>query len=220
MESFESQNFIHAGPSHAGMRIGKGHDTAKVDEAQIWKSFKEGNESAFAYIYTTYFYKLLNIGYQLSRDKSLIKDCIQDLFIDIRIKRKKLADVKSIKLYLYKSFRRRMADYLQYEMKKVDKERQAANEHYLIDIPYEDRLINSQLLEIQKIKLNKGIMALTEREREAIYFFYYKNLSYKEICDLFNYKQVKTVRNLVYQALKKLKPYIEIVLIFSCIINN
>lgn len=176
-----------------------------TDEAYIWEKFKSGSEAAFVHIYNNYFEKLLNIGYQLTKDKSLIMDCIQDLFIDLINKRSNLGEVKCIKLYLFKSFRRRLLKYIQFTRKKHERENDAGHETYHIEISQEERLMNIQTDEHQKERIKKGIITLTEKEREAIYYFYYQNLSYAEMCEIFNYTQVKTVRNLVYQALKKLR---------------
>ena len=178
---------------------------AGADEAYIWEKFKSGNESAFVHIYNSYFEKLLNIGYQLTKDKSLIMDCIQDLFIDLINKRSNLGEVKCIKLYLYKSFRRRLLKYIQFTRKNHARENDLGHQTYHIEISQEERLMNIQTDEHQKERIKKGIITLTEKEREAIYYFYYQNLSYSEMCEIFNYTQVKTVRNLVYQALKKLR---------------
>lgn len=177
------------------------------DEAIVWQNFKSGKQAAFVYIYNTYFQMLMNIGCQLTRDKSLVKDCIQDLFIELISRRSNLGDVNSIKLYLIKCFRRKMIKYIEFSRKKLVREKNAG-QNYSIEISQEEKLINSQQLEQQKEKIARGINLLSEKEREAIYYFYYQNLSYKEIKEIFNYTQVKTVRTLVYQALKKLRIFL------------
>lgn len=182
----------------------------EADEVVLWDEFKLGHESAIIHIYNTYFEKLLNIGCQFTNDKSLIKDCIQDLFIDLINRKNNLGNVKSIKLYLYKSFRRRIVKYIQFDKKKHSKENDIGSHYYKLEISHEEVMINAQLVEHQKEKIAKGIRLLSEKEREAIYYFYFLNLSYKEICEIFKYNQVKTVRSLVYQALKKLKAYLDL----------
>src|SRR5690606_36156630 len=76
------------------------------DEAAIWEAFKKGNESAFIYIYETYFDQLFVYGKQFTRDEDIVKDAIQDLFITLRKSRAGLGSTDSIKFYLYKSLKR------------------------------------------------------------------------------------------------------------------
>ena len=66
-----------------------------VDDKLLWDSFKKGSESAFIDIYNTYFQILYDFGRQYSGDADLVKDCIQEVFITIRVKRTKLPEVNS-----------------------------------------------------------------------------------------------------------------------------
>lgn len=88
------------------------------------------------------------------------------------------------------------------------REKDAGQQNYCIEVSQEEKLINYQQVEQQKEKIARGINLLSEKERQAIYYFYYHNLSYKEIREIFNYTQVKTVRTLVYQAIKKLRFFL------------
>jgi hypothetical protein len=83
-------------------------DPEKILEGEIWQNFKDGEEKAFIWIYKTYFDTLYNYGRQFDLDTEFVKDQIQDLFIYIRNNRKQLADVKSIKFYLFKSLRKKI----------------------------------------------------------------------------------------------------------------
>ncbi|MFW5760470.1 MAG: RNA polymerase sigma factor [Cyclobacteriaceae bacterium] len=178
---------------------------AQKEDDVIWQAFKTGDESAFVHIYNTYYPVLTNYAFQITKDKDLISDCLQDLFIDIRLRRSKLTNVKSIKLYLLVSFRRRLLKYLEAERKAFSKHMEIARDEFGIQLSCEDILIENQLDQEQKAKLEKAFAQLSNKEREALYYFYYENMSYHEITELFKYTQVKTTRNLVYQALDKLR---------------
>ena len=178
---------------------------AHKEDGVIWEAFKTGDESAFVHIYNSYYPIITNYAYQITTNKDLIRDCLQDFFIDIRIRRSKLGNVKSIKLYLLVSFRRRLLKYLEAERKAHDKNMEIARDEFRIQLSCEDLMIENQLDQEQKEKLQKAFAQLTKKEREALYYFYYENMSYSEITELFKYTQVKTTRNLVYQALDKLR---------------
>ena len=52
-------------------------------DAEIWEEFSRGSEAAFLYIYNRYFDALFRFAYQFSKDQDFIKDCIQDLFVEL-----------------------------------------------------------------------------------------------------------------------------------------
>jgi len=178
---------------------------AQKEDEIIWNAFRSGDEAAFVYIYNTYYPVLTNYAYQISKDNDLIRDCLQDFFIEIRVRRSKLGNVKSIKLYLMVSYRRRLLKYLKAERKAFDQQLEIARDNFEIQVSCEDILIENQLNHEKKEKLQKAFAQLTNKEREALYYYYYENMSYNQITELFNYSKVKTTRNLVYQALDKLR---------------
>src|SRR5690606_31666850 len=75
------------------------------DEGVIWEAFKEGNESAFIFIYETYFDQLFLYGNQFTRNEDIVKDAIQDLFIELRKSRSRRRRTESIKIYLHKGLK-------------------------------------------------------------------------------------------------------------------
>ena len=188
--------------SSSNRKVSLKKDKDVVNESSIWKNFKMDDESAFVYIYDTYYRVLFNLGLYITKDEDLIKDTIHDLFVDIRINRKKLADVRSIKAYLIVSFRRKLIKYIFEEEQKVNAILKIAKETFEVYISPEDPVET-----IYDNELKKGFELLSRKEKEGIYYFYYENLSYNEIKDLFNYSQVKTARNLIYQALDKLRSF-------------
>lgn len=184
------------------------HSIDKKNDLSLWSSFRDGDESAFVNIYNDYYDQLFNFGIQITSDQELIKDCIQDFFIDLRKSRNKLADVRSLKVYLIVSFRRRLIKYLSLQNKTSLRNLEITKECFEVILSTEDKIIDAQFKEEQLKDLEKSMNKLSPREREAIYYFYYQNLGYREISQLFNYGDVKTARNLIYGALSKLKKHL------------
>ena len=81
---------------------------AGLSESRLWVEFLEGSSDAFEHIYESYFDKLYNYGVHLCRDKTLVEDCIQELFLDLWNNRNNINLAKSVKYYLLKSLRRRI----------------------------------------------------------------------------------------------------------------
>lgn len=179
----------------------------KLNEAEIWQKFKEGDEEAFVWIYSNYFDVLYNFGRQFNLDASLVKDQIQDLFVDLRSSRTRLADLKSIKFYLFKSLRRRLftSQKRQFSFLTLFSTRNETLFDIKISNSPEATLINRSLDQEKSEILTKSMMKLTPRQKEAIMHFYYEGMSYQEVAEIMDFKQVKSARKLIYRAIDALR---------------
>lgn len=186
----------------------KSKDNSGINEFEIWRDFKKGKESAFILIYKLYFNMLVSYGRQFTSDKEIIKDAVQDLFIDLRKKRKKLPPLRySIKFYLFKFLKNNMLQYLRNE-KRIEKYRNK----YMANRPTVDESKEFRIIQTQEHadlirRLKMALKKLTRRQREALFYLYYNNLSYVEVQKLMRLKTVKSARNLIYSAIKSLKDY-------------
>jgi len=177
----------------------------KFEEEKIWKDFKMGEESAFIAIYRQYFQTLINYGNQFFENKSEAEDFVQDVFIDLRLKRKKLKTLRgSIKVFLMVCLKNKILDFKRKEDTR-DKNLTSYAKNFEFVFPHEDQLIRTQEYEWNVKKLKMALKTLTSRQREAIYYLYYENLSYQEIKTLMRFDNVKSVRNLVYKACQSMK---------------
>lgn len=174
-------------------------------DVQLWSAFKSGNESAFITIYNTYFPMLYRYGFQYTRDKALIKDAIQDLFVELRQKRKRLSYTTSIKLYLYKSIRRKILGHKEKAINKITTNQDLEGYNFEVVFSIENQLISQQLNEENILRLNRARTYLTKRQKQAIYYFYYEDLSYEEVSDIMGLNNIKSTRNLIYKAINILK---------------
>jgi len=90
------------------INILSGDKNVEDSDLLLWKSFKSGSESAFIFIYEHNFEMLYSYGRRLTNNEDVIKDAIQDLFIELRKNRENLGDTDSIKFYLFKCLKRRI----------------------------------------------------------------------------------------------------------------
>ena len=183
---------------------------ASKDDLEIWKDFKQGNESAFTYIYSQYFKKLFAFSSQFIQDKELIKDCIQDLFVDLRKNRKNLSDTTSIKLYLFKSIKRRVLVYKKRLLANTSNNQKYWGHDFKVVLSAEHLMINRQLEEQKIEQLNTALKKLTKRQGEVIYYYFYENMNYIQVMEMMELKSVKSARNLVYKALNVLKSEVDL----------
>src|SRR5687768_18474530 len=77
-------------------------------DADLRTAMNDGSREALNSLFEKYAPSLYYYAKSISRDQALVADCIQDLFIELWIRRNTISDVKSIKSYLIKSVRRRV----------------------------------------------------------------------------------------------------------------
>lgn len=182
-------------------------------DEDIWQSFKDGDEAAFIFIYRSYANLLYNYGAKFSQDRELVADCLQDFFLYLRKNRERLGKTTSIKLYLLKSFRRRVIEYVTKSLNEKKRNSNALTFQLEIEVSHELKYIDAQAKEEQTKKLNAALERLDQKEREAVFFFYYEGLSYKEIAELLEFSHVSSARRLIYRALGNLKELFSVVLV-------
>lgn len=175
---------------------------AVVEETTVWKSLLKGDRRALGEIYTRYFDKLYNYGSKISHDATVTEDAIQDLFIDLWNHRQGLNDqVKSIKFYLYTCLRREIIRRLTKQNPTVEI---SELESFEVELSHKSHYLSQQIdMELRK-RLAHEIDSLSPKQREAIFLIYFDELSYPEVADIMALK-IKTVYNLVHQAMVKLK---------------
>ena len=199
--------FLKVGFSKENRQKGPSKEThsefEKVPDMQLWTEFKRGSEAAFIFMYKKYFPQLYSYGFQFTNDHEFIQDCIQDLFIEIRKKRKNLSDTDCIKLYLFKILRRKIISAIR--RRNNLKAKDISLQEFDVTFSIEHHLINQQLTQEKIEGLNRALENLSNRQKEAVYYFYYENFSYKEIAEMMDMAHVRSARNLIYRALDLLK---------------
>ncbi|MBC7921576.1 MAG: sigma-70 family RNA polymerase sigma factor, partial [Ferruginibacter sp.] len=156
------------------------HDT----EVQLWQQFRQGSRTAFEQL-TNYFYRDLHFyGSRFTRDTDLLKDCLQDLFVDLWVYRHKVMETDYIRPYLYKSLRRKIYREVARQANQVSDETLPFDEVNNSDPTAEHALIQTELSEYQSARLNELLERLSARQREAIHLKFYAELSNDEIADI------------------------------------
>lgn len=177
---------------------------SKEDSQAIWKDFKAGDEKAFILLYEQHANMLYGYGCRFTTDNELVKDCLQDFFVYLREKREGLGNPASVKFYLLKAFKRRVLDYLRKGKKEKEKSQEVIRDGFYSNRMHETVFIQQQE-ESKLLNLEKALKSLNTKEREAIYYFYYQNLSYEQIAEILDFSYISSARRLIYRSLKKMK---------------
>lgn len=170
------------------------------DDRQVWTALKRGDRDALNSIFNSHYLSLYHYGVKLCKDESLVKDCLQDLFIYIYDNRENLSDVEVIRYYLFKAFRRRLMDQLQKNRRWSYRDHQSL-EVYLkpseVDIDKNEEIRRKELL-------TKMINKLPARQKELIYLRYYKEMPLEEIAKILS-MSYRSVVNTLYRAMTRLR---------------
>ncbi|MDN3668920.1 RNA polymerase sigma factor [Echinicola jeungdonensis] len=178
---------------------------AEKSDFEVWSAFKLGDEAAFNYIYRQYMNALYNYAYQVSRDQDLARDAIHTLFIKIRRKRKELPEVHNIKAYLMKIIYRLILDALKQKQKSHPLIENPHDNLFPVELSPESQMINQEVSEEKRSKLEDALNQLSKRQREALLLMYREELSYKEIAEILELEHVKSARKLIYRAVAKMR---------------
>lgn len=176
------------------------HDT----EIQLWQQFRQGSQNAFEQL-CHYFYRDLHFyGSRFTRDTDLLKDCLQDLFVDLWVYRHKIVETDYVRPYLYKSLHRKIHRETSRLANQISDATLPFNELNSSDITAENALIQTELSEYQSARLHILLDRLSDRQREAIHLKFYAELSNEEIADILNVNR-QSVANLLHRGLTRLR---------------
>lgn len=171
-------------------------------DSYLWDEFRSGNEQAFVKIYTIFVDVLFRYGTKFTNDDQLVKDCIQELFIDIYTRRKHLGPTNNIKLYLLKSIKRSILRTINSKSEFLSIDQTEAP--FLISYSYSEDISPEEETSQRSAAIQKALTELTPRQQEAVYLRFNMGLSYNDICEAMEMNN-QSVRNLVFRAIEKMR---------------
>lgn len=172
-------------------------------DQQLWQGLRAGDEAALTAIFDRYHATLYNYGSKLSSDQDLIKDAVQEIFIDVWRMRSTLAtDIVSIKFYLYRSLRRRLQR-IQNKYSSGESIEELDNDN-LITFAEDVTQIEQESHDLLSRRLQELLTQLPKRQVEALTLYYYDDFSIREIAQVMDVNE-KSVRNFIYRGLTLLR---------------
>lgn len=174
-----------------------------MEDESIWQRLKVGEAQAIEGLMRKYYSDLYNYGLKLSLNRSLTKDCIQDLFVKLWQDRESLSEVTFVKTYLLKTLKRDLIKKMMKDNRLMGYDEQFEDQLEIV-FSAEDMLITQQALLQQKEELVQSLNSLPKRQREAVYLKFYEELTSEQIAEIMSL-QPQSVYNLIHEALKNLK---------------
>jgi len=154
-----------------------------ISAKQYWLLLKNGDADALESLYKLYSNALYNYGSKFSIDKDLIKESIQELFVNIWTRREFIGHPANVKNYLFKSFR--LSIFKKTTQLRKNQEYQETEDYpFSVTLNIEDVIIEGETKDELKKKLEFALQRLTDKQKEAIFLKFYESLSYDEIAEV------------------------------------
>lgn len=163
---------------------------------------------AYTEIVKRYSTTLFDFGIRFCQDEEIVKDCIQQMFLDLWNKSFDITERDTLKSYLFKAVRNRVIR----EKAKWQKNSVLTEDYeFTLEFGIESKIIavDSDLELAQKVK--KLLNALPPRQREIIYLRFYEGLDILEISDVMGINR-QSAHNLLQKAYEKIRGEWQLVL--------
>jgi len=169
-------------------------------EREAWLQLLKGEKNALMSLYDLCYDTMYRYGQRIVRERSVIEDCIQEIFLELWEKKTNLPIVIFVKPYLLKIVKRKL---LKQNSLKVGDPDNAEAVHGLIE-SIEEILIAEENTNAISNRLHRAISKLTKRQREIIALKFFNELSYEEIADFTGLSQ-RRIYNLVHESVRQLR---------------
>lgn len=177
----------------------------------LWQSFLNGDDSNLSIIYQQSINNLIAYGLKFTHDKELVQDSLQEVFIDLFLKKKKAGTkIKKLKPYLFVAVRNGIIKRIVKENRFRSSDIDDLTSHLNFDIEYsvEQNLIKNEISNDVSRKLKAAVKDLPPRQKEIIYLKFEEELEYIDIAGIMKIS-VESARKSMHRALLSLRKVLD-----------
>ena len=175
----------------------------KLDWLQIWVDFKAGDQKAFETIYNTFVDRLFAYGSKITDDDDLVKDAIQDLFIDLYHYSVDLKKPESLEFYLIKSLNRIIISAIN-KNKRLNTMQESDDVRFNLKFDFEEEFFQKESTAVAEKSVREILKSLDAQKRELLFLKFHIGLKNREIAEILNISQ-ETVKKQLYRLLVQLR---------------
>jgi RNA polymerase sigma factor (sigma-70 family) len=177
-----------------------------MNQQDLLKRLQRDDADALALLMRLFYDDLYNYGARFTKDKALIKDCIQEVFISLWQRRETADTILSPKYYLLRAIKNKMLKSLH---KNYHNAPLSNNEYdFFYEFSIEHIIVEKQVNEEKVQKLRKTFELLSKKQKEIVYLKYYHGLDHAQIAELMNINR-QSVYNLLHETLHKLRSLLK-----------
>ncbi len=162
------------------------------------------DQKAYKRLYLYFFKRLYGFAKSLTKHPEPAEEIVEDVFINLWQKRKKLTDIRNLKVYLFVAVRNRAFNFLQAQSKDM----LSLFEDYPVSMnrsPMDpEKILLSKELEEN---MNRAVEQLPPRCKMIFKMVRFEKLKYKEVAEILNISP-RTVDSQMTIAVKRLSEFI------------
>ena len=171
------------------------------DDSELWDLFRAGDEVAYTQLIKKYSKVVFNYGFRICQDKDFLKDCVQDVFLELWNRKERISPTPAVKWYLFKAVRLRI---FREQSKWHIGEPLDENYEFLVEFNIETKIITDlENLELSN-KIRQVLNTLPPRQREIMYLRFYEGLDFDSIAQIMEISK-QSVHNLLQKAYKNFR---------------
>lgn len=178
-----------------------------MDEKELIKQLKNGNEEAFNELVTRYSKKLYYLCLKMLQNETDAEDTVQIVFLKAYTNLSKFEEKSSLSTWLYRIGTNVCTDVLRKRKKETSTSLYAMStdeEEYALEIPDERENVEKKVLEHErKEALYQAINTLKPKQKQLIVLRDLEGLSYEEIAEILK-MNTGTVKSGINRARKAL----------------
>ncbi|MDP4129772.1 MAG: sigma-70 family RNA polymerase sigma factor [Bacteroidota bacterium] len=174
------------------------------EESALWDRFRRGDADAFACLYDQYAFSLAAYGYRISKVEHLVKDAIQDLFIELWRSRESLPPVKCLNAYLFKAIRYKLIKSGKLKVKYYTDDK--LSDLLSDDISAETAILRQEEETMTIQKLSSAVKELSLRQQEAVSLKFYHGFTNDQIAEIMGV-HYQSATNILHRALLTLRQH-------------
>ncbi|GGD40136.1 DNA-directed RNA polymerase sigma-70 factor [Emticicia aquatilis] len=175
------------------------------NDSQLWQQLKNGSELALGKLIKKYFNLLQNYGYKFVRNEDFVKDCVQEVFVEIWSRRQSISQPDSVRAYLLSSVRKKiLRESVRQKINGDDKIINIENDLKFAEFSPELIIIEQENTQETIQKVSGLLNSLPKRQREVVYLRFYQNLERDEIAQIMGVN-AQSVSNLLQAAFKTIR---------------
>ncbi|CAG5067516.1 hypothetical protein DYBT9623_00237 [Dyadobacter sp. CECT 9623] len=186
---------------------------AGIDEKHLWQEYRAGNILALGNIMQSLYPDLFHWGMRLYGEREFVKDCIQEVFLNLWKLHGTIGEVENVKGYLLMVLKSHMLR----ELSDKNQMLQACIDDdytFAVEFSADSQMIEEEHEIYQFRTLEKVLNSLPQRQKELIYLRFYQNLSFEQIASVMNLGR-QSAYNLFQKSLNSLRKNWPVVVLLS-----
>jgi len=171
---------------------------------ELWNQAKLGSREAYAQLCESHYRILFNYGLNITKDRELVKDVIQDLFLYLWEKRNIVGEINVMTIYLIRATRNNLISQLRKNQWNVLYDNFDDEDNLTDEQTIENSLIEYERYSQNEQRMRKAIELLPKRQREVLFLKFYQGVSHSDIANMMNINN-QSVSNHLQKALITLR---------------